>query len=485
MTKSILAERAATFDDFRRIREAGRNPFVPQALEHIYIKLTFKLQFESASTAEDARKFLRSIARAAMAAQGIGEQYEGILLEVQGSLLHVGLPLEKRGSRAFVADLHAAYMVIFNDRGLPVDDWRMTVDGGNTLIVSAPSVHGDESYVSLGKSANRPAKHLYAQLELPEDRRDLKRFHVGIRDPRTDRWRHHKLDDLPTHLEEAKAIAQDARRIEPALDFFEVFSEGRVVTARSAPISPSGTPGSPSAEKPHAYFGWVMRADLDGFTARVEECFDNDQKLQELAVQFFAVMDAAQEFAEGHAESLVQLPWAGDNFTAAAVFGSRHEYDEAIPKRLVELSLDFEKEMNEAADDGGFGGWAHGIAGGEVHGSSRGNIYLAGVEVGGRRFLVGAGEGFGRSAQAFGDVNPDAGELVVYESDYQRLDEDYKEKFEEATTRRGEQSTLYQSAEVRALLMVRAEEAAMAVSTTVTFTGGAKRRVPVKPHYDD
>lgn len=482
MTKSILAERAATFDDFRRIKEAGRNPFAPQALEHIYIKLKFKLQFETASTAEDARKFLRSIARAAMAAQGIAEQYEGILLEVQGSLLHVGLPLEKRGSRTFVADLHAAYMVIFNDRGLPVDDWRMTVDGGNTLIVSAPGVHGDESYVSLGKSANRPAKHLYAQLELPEDRRDLKRFHVGIRDPRTDRWQHHKLDDLPTDLEDAEAIAQDARRIEPALDFFDAFSEGRVVTARSTPIAPSGTPGSPSADKPHTYFGWVMRADLDGFTDQVEECFDNDQKLQELAVQFFAIMDAAAEFAEGHAESLAQLPWAGDNFTAAAVFGSRREYDEAIPKRLIQLSLDFEKEMNEAADDGGFGGWAHGIAGGEVQGNSRGNIYLAGVEVGGRRFLVGAGEGFGRSAQAFGDVNPDAGELVVYESDYKRLDEDYKEKFEEATTRRGEQSTLYFLAEVAGLRRVRGWKGSVGAATIVTFPRKEARAVSTKPY---
>ena len=171
----------------------------------------------------------------------------------------------------------------------------------------------------------------------------------------------------------------------------------------------------------------------------VEECFDNDQNLQVLAADFYAIMDAAARFTVLHKETLAQLPWAGDNYTAAAVFPEKLDYDSAMPRRPVELSLDFEKEMREAAADSGFGGWAHGVAGGDVHGNSAGNVYLAGIEIRDRRFLVGVGEGFGRSTQAFGDINPKAAEIVVYTPDWKRLDADYKKLFEPAVTRRGEE----------------------------------------------
>jgi len=455
-------------------------------IEHVYIKLDFLPLYENARSAEDARGFLRSVSRAAKTSHDVAKLNGGMLLEVQGSTLHVGiLPTSLKSLKAmdFVGDLHGAFRVLFDGAQSRIDGWRITVDAGNTLLVAGRGVHGDESLVSLGKAANRPAKHLYQQLELAESDRNLKRFYVGLRNPQTDRWRYIDLNKLPQHLEEAKSIAKEAREAEPKLDFVEAASGWKPINAQAIPIAPAGTPDSPSARSPHTYFGWVMRADLDGFTSRVEQCFDNAEKLKELASEFYCIMDAAAQFTEQHSESLAQLPWAGDNFTAAAVFDTKANYDEAIPKRLVELSLDFQKEMAEAADVSGFGGWAYGVAGGIVHGNSGGNVYLAGVEVGERRFLVGAGEGFGRSAQAFGDINPKAEEVVIYDPDCKQLQELYKNVFKPAVNVHGQQSSLYHVANADALVRVRARQGAVGTATIVSMPDRKSRMVAPRPHF--
>ncbi len=391
---------------------------------------------------------------------------------------------EMDSANAFVGELHGIYRLIYGGQLSRVDGWRMTVDTDKTLVVAGRGVHGDDSWVSLGQAANRPAKHLYAQLEKAEADRDLKRFCVGVRNPLNGRWIHESLDRVPVRLDEAvKGIAETVKRAEPKIDFIQASTGWKQVTARALPLGPAGTPSSPSPENPHTSFGWVMRTDLDGFTARVQDCLDKDEKLQELAEQFYCIMDAAAQFAQRHQETLAQLPWAGDNFTAAAVFPDKAGYDAAIPKRLVELSLDFEKDMAEAATECGFGGWAHGVAGGDVHGNAAGNVFLAGVEVGQRRFLAGAGEGFGRSAQAFGDINPKAGMIVVYKPDWERLDESYKKVFEPAVNVRGQQSTIYYIAKAESLLRVRAQQASAVSFTTISFPREQPRIIPTKPHY--
>jgi hypothetical protein len=486
MSKRLKTLRIDDLGNLLEIKSASQvRPFTPLPLVHVYVKLDFKLKYENANNAEDAKGFLRSIYRAALAAAGIAEQYSGLLLEVQGSTLHIGLPhahgnVGPVSAPPYLGDLHAAFRLIFDNPKSRVEGWRMTVDAGKTLIVAGYGVHGDGSFVSLGKSANRPAKHLYSELELPEDQRSLKRFWVGLRNSLTEKWHHEPLDRIPSRLVRLKSIAEDARRAQPK---FSLLGMGKQVTARAYPIGPAGTPASPSPENPIIHFGWVLRSDLDGFTARVEGCFDDNQKLQELAGDFYGIMETAAAFAERHKESLVQLPWAGDNFTAAAVFIEKSEYDSAAPKRLVELALDFEKEMTADAVDSGFGGWAHGVAGGVVHGNAAGNVFLAGVEVGQRRFLVGVGEGFGRSAQAFGDINPKAKQVIIYKPDWERLDPAYKKVFEPAVTHRGEQSSLYYAARVDALLAVRARQASAGSPTIITFPGGQSQNIPTRPHY--
>lgn len=487
----ILTERVADLGQFRAMKAAGiKLPLWPLELAHIYVMLDFKPEFEHAATADHAKGFLSSVARASMAADQIAQRYNGLLLEVQGSVLHIGLQqrYDKQlldSARAFASELHWVYRRLFPDQQKRVQGWRMTIDAGKTLVVAGRGVHGDDSYVSLGKAANRPAKHLYAQLELPEAERQLNRFYVGYRTLPTGRWLHENLDNTTQRLEEAvEKIVANARTAEPKLDFSETVGGWKQVTARARPIGTPGSPTSPTPDKPHTYFGWILRSDLDGFTARVEACFDNDVELRKLAEQFYCLMDSAAQFVERHKLELLQLPWAGDNFTAAAVFSEKAEYDAAIPKRLVELTLDYDKNMVSAAVECGFGGWANAVAGGDPNGNAAGNVFLAGVEVDGRRFLVAVGEGVGRSVQAFGDIDPKAKDLVLYEPDWKRLHDSYRAAFEPAVKpKSGVRSTLYRKANVDALRKVQAREAAATSSTIIEFPGEPKLVIPTRHHY--
>ncbi|HYF13857.1 MAG TPA: hypothetical protein VD971_02160 [Phycisphaerales bacterium] len=483
MPTTIKAERAKDFKDlFEARKQAGSFPFSPVLLAHLYVKLDFQPKYENATTADDARAFLRSVARASHAAQMLADRRGGTLMEVQGSLLHIGIPVGNDDFEpllSFAGELHQIYNGVFDDRASRVQSWCMTMDVGKTLVVSQRGVHGDDSWVSLGTAANRPAKYLYSQLERNKEDRALKDFHIGCWHPTRREWVIEDLAKIRVRLDDSVGMVREARQFSPQVLYKEARSGLKETVARAVPVDF----GDPVADKPEIYFGWLMRADLDGFTKRVEQCMNDDAKLQALATEFYQVMQCAADFTARHKESMVQLPWAGDNFTAAAVFATRDSYDDAAPKRLVELALDFEKEMGDRAGGCGFGGWAYGVAGGTVHGNAGGNVYLGAVILAGRRFLVGAGEGVGRSAQAFGDINPKASELVLYKVDWDRLHDSYKRAFETAVTVRAQPSTLFKKASALGLNRVRASAAAAPAQTRVSVAPGQYQTFSSKPHH--
>lgn len=487
MATRVLTERADNFQSFGRMTKSGNVlPFSPTELHHIYLKLDLESKYENAASAEDAKLFLRSVARAAMATADVAKHFGGELLEAQGSMIHACLPTGFSSSTSiseFASMLHAALTTTFRGRSR-VQGWRMTIDTGNTLLVAGRGAHGDESWVSLGRAANRPAKHLYAQLQKPEDQRSLKRFHVGIFDHQTGRWGYQNLDVGSVRFSDFSFMENSLRTKEPTLHYPRaVQTRFGLVEKTALSVGSLGTGTSPTADKPQTYYGWVMRADLDGFTARVDQCFDNDDELQSLASDFYQIMNTATNFVGEHSETLAQLPWAGDNFSACAVFPSISEYEKALPKRLIDLSMDFEVEMNDLADQVGFGGWAHGIAGGSVHGNSNGNIFIAGIEVDERRYLVGAGEGVGRSIQAFSDINPEPEHYVVYQPDLENMDSEYKSKFRSATNTRNQQSSLFSISTTKDLLSARSYIDAKGAPVIVTSVGGYKEAIEPKHYY--
>jgi hypothetical protein len=294
--------------DLKRLFLASRPDEVPTLLPslfwHIYIKLDFQKQYENAETKADGHAFVVSVARAATAAEVVLRSADGIVVEVQGSVIHCLLhdvrknPEEmRRQCRA----IHNALQFVFSDAS-KVEGWRMTVDWGKTLLVRGRGIHNDDSYVSLGNAANAPAKHLYSELAVPsEDARRLKRYMLGVHDTESNNW---SYEPLRVPLTEGFTKSASAELTEAKTRDFQVINM-LTKEARAVPDFDSGrslvqlraNDVVESNEAPVAFFGWVMRADLDGFTARVENCFDDDNELLILGKSFQDIMDEGARFA--------------------------------------------------------------------------------------------------------------------------------------------------------------------------------------------
>lgn len=441
---------------FARAADLSASPsLMPANFWHIYIKLEFKKQYENADTKSDGKSFVRNVMRASAAVEEVVTSADGIVVEVQGSVIHCLLPDDTCNSTDVRTQCHSinnALHLIFNDASR-VEGWRMATDWGKTLLVSGRGIHDDNSYVSLGNSANAPAKYLFAQLARgSEEARSLKRFMLAWRATSSSNWIH---EHLGTQVNEEFRKVASATFAEIRGKDFGVTSvltkqarAAQDVRAQAAPVDSTGSTNGLSNGEPVVYFGWIMRADLDGFTARVEKCFDDDLELLRLGERFQKIMDEAAEFADGHDEILVQLPWAGDNFTAAVVFSEKDKYEDAIEEKLVQFSLDFSDALDDVAASAGLSGWAQSIAGGNLHGNSVGNIYIGAVEFEGRRFLIGTGQGMGRSTQGFSDMNPGPGQLAVFEDDYALLLKPYQEQLIDREKSDGSQSTLFRKGNV-------------------------------------
>jgi len=252
--------------------------------------------------------------------------------------------------------------------------------------------------------------------------------------------------------------------------------------ASAAPLSPAGSPDSPSANDPSAFFGWVMRADLNGFTARVHVCQDDPKKLSDLALQFIEVMDAATDFTHNHEVMMIQLPWAGDNYTSAAIYNSKPDYCSGFKKAGVDLALDFDRYLGDTTTLPN--NWAYSLAGGDVHGNAAGNVFIGSVAFRERRFLLGAGLGFGRTLQGFGDISPEGDEVVAWHEDVSNMPDHFKNRFKIALKTSGETSALYKKSTLDDLeegLVEHKADSKPAITVGPSGTG----KIYVKPHFDD
>jgi hypothetical protein len=485
--------------DLRRMSRSSRldeePTLLPSLFWHIYIKLDFQKQYENAETKADGHAFVVSVARAAAAAELVLRGADGIVVEVQESVIHClihDVHKNPEAMRRQCSAIHRALEFVFSG-GSKVEGWRMTADWGKTLLVRGRGIHNDDSYVSLGNAANAPAKHLYSELSVPSevDRR-LKRYMLGVRDAESNNWRHESLTVL---LSEGFTKIASAELTEAKTREFHVTNmltkEARAVRdfdSGQSLVHLRANDMVETNEAPVAFFGWVMRADLDGFTARVENCFDDDDELLVLGKKFQDIMDEGARFAGLHSELLVQLPWAGDNFTAAVTFADRDAYHFAIDRRYVEFSLDFANELKSVTANAGLQGWAQTSAGGDVHGNAHGNIYVGSVSFENRRFLIGAGVGFGRTSQAFSDMKPKSGELVIFDDDYSSLLKPYQNQFVGRTRHDGAVSTLFRKAIMADLTEARIQidrslsSVAQPVKTSVTIGGGLTAKVSSRPY---
>jgi hypothetical protein len=181
----------------------------------------------------------------------------------------------------------------------------------------------------------------------------------------------------------------------------------------------------------------MLRADLDGFSARVRSAFsDGDYGLQKLVEEFCTLIDYPKNFADklpGGVQTVV-FPWAGD---CANLFLTCEDYDSErgyLPNRLglewhrladqVREGIAWRKLMGQTK-------WIVAIAGGNPTVEGHGSILTANVAASGRLFHVGAGWSWRRSLDAEQSDGLTRDDTVVQVEDFSGLSKPCRDAFQD------------------------------------------------------
>jgi hypothetical protein len=417
---------------------------------HIYGDLHLNLDLAAATDQDKANLFLEVLEDYARIASDFARgRPEVLIFEVQGERIHLFFN-RNTANESTISELidfcayftDAVYDVIKPKVG---EDWGgfcMAADFGRAIVLST-GAEGDDSLISLGNPANAPAKRLARQPQVKSGhlalRSGLAKFCPEIKDVAgrysVGSWIEVDVKDRPmliqksanaTILEEAIANSKSA----------SLNRDGRQTVALSAKAAEFVETGRATVQNPTFVQGFIFRADLDGFTRRVDAAFSqNDpQAIQRLVLEFLQIMKIPEAFEDYVGRPMIRLPWAGDCYNAIFLPKDHESYEATqsyIPAVVSTRWLDPDGQVNATRDEALSAAakrnqWSVGIAGGE---ESKGRLLVANINTWHRSFLVVAGWGARRSIDAQNADGLKANEAAVHTDDHQALNSSYKAAF--------------------------------------------------------
>lgn len=349
------------------------------------------------------------------------------LLEVQNNVLHFhkeGSDLESTAIDALCFSYvftKVLYEALAEDMG---DHWRgfaICMDHGESIIVRRGR-SANSSAISLGPSANRPAKRLHygktasGCVEFPaswtEELLGRKAqgdwFSLNLRDrtnlPLLNRFENAELE---SQLRRAIADARLTRSLsgQPATPF--VLAQGNSLIEQ----------GHFSTDRPLSMRAICMRVDLDNFSSTVEAAFrQGEEAVEAVAKGFLRILELGDYFEKRH-YGVVRLPWGGDSVSfIIPPTGDLQAFRGQEWVRLVEEWQSFASNTPDGRRNKWESvfrdvGWAIGMSYAED-----GWCLVAPIETDSRKFLIAAGAplSLASNAQNLGK----AGETVIHNTDY-------------------------------------------------------------------
>lgn len=407
--------------NFSQLYEERKPGFYPATGYHIYCELRPIAAFEETKDNAGAKKFVRIVDKFAKMGEEAAKDYGLGLLELQGRVLHFFKPGPDATANTdsvidFVHEFtQTAYDELRDDMGKDWHGFASAFDHGRCILLNHSSQHTD-STISLGPSANGPAKRLFNHCPAG---------HVSA------------PGRLVTHLVRQGSQWVDIdlknRAVSPTRTraLHERFAGVRELIRKSdkTMVNFSALPGQNilhmTPEHPLHLTGATVRFDLDGFSKLVAQAFDRgDQAVAAIARSFKAVMDYAEKIAQAHQPCLM-LPWAGDCATFLLP-----EVPEKLP-RWLEFCMDWldgsinglDSPLATLADIKGTR-WAAGAARGTT-----GSLVAATSYIHGKPFLFAGGwpHAIAKKAQESALGN----EVAIDMDDHQRLSGAARKLFEE------------------------------------------------------
>lgn len=451
---------------------------------HIYGHLGLHLRLAAAEEAKNADTYLDLLEEYAQIAEACSGRVGAALLEVQGERLHFLLPAAALDNASIkqllqfcIALTGTVYDTLKPKAGEDWDGFALAADHGRVIVI-ATGREGDDSVVSLGNAANRPAKRLARTPAVKAGYLALASAVFG-KSPllisggafRADQaWIEINVKEPAGYLAPVINVPLQNQMNESATAIANAFRERRnlVTFATANDIAAHAT-----IDDPVEVQAICVRADLDGFSRQVEAAFaaGTEQAIRSLIQRFLVIMDFPEEFGKRLNRTVISLPWAGDCAT------------QIIPLNRGEIWATLRKTMPAVAaitwhdcdgeDDGRIQEirtamegtrWAIGVAGGDEDEGSSGRMLIANIRTAARKYRVASGWNVRRSLDAQQADNVVADDTVVHITDYDGLNTNYQIAFKELRD-----STIFRCAKLAALKRVRQNQiAAMSVQTSVT-----------------
>lgn len=383
---------------------------------HFYAYLTVAQYLQKAEESPLKQRLVRiydNYTKAAKAATNKTPNGTVSLLEHQGVLLHFYLDYKKEEERSvitFAKELSESVKGrIFKDKEDGVVGIKMAAEFGTSIIIKVPSASGEtaaHSRISLGPSANDPARKLLGGRS-PLSWHFAYRTSDGI-EPWTD------VDCTPPKT------AKDRYSTDEGTEF------QHVVLNASIEKVPDNPP-----EDPATYYGYVFRADMDGFTDRVRSAFasGNQSVIERLALDFINFMedvnDWQQTFIPGH--KIIVFPWAGDccNMIAYPVDDRDTNDRNLVKKSLSEFPIQMIRSWNDYLKTKNrrdwLNDWTYGMASGSI------KVFSVFVDNVPYRLMAGWPVGTSQEGVNLDGTKPD--DLIMHDDDINEMDDYAKKSF--------------------------------------------------------
>jgi hypothetical protein len=400
--------------------------FFPTRGVHIYCELRPSEKLKISESDQSALKYLRTIEDYVHYGIAAANQSQVLLFEPQGNVLHFYRPGELtrdtvldalRFSYVFTSTL---YDELKDDLGEDWNGFATAMDHGDCVVVR----HGfdpSSSTVSLGPSANRPAKQLLygrtpaGHIDVPSTWAAF----FGVRE-KSEWYSINAKDRSPMGLANSFEDAQMRQQFLNEIRRFR--QDGQRSRISGVTLLDAGAMYRPNFKltAPHRLEANCIRADLDGFARTIEAAFrQGEEAVEAVALRFKDILEFGDSMQRVNPGSIL-LPWAGDCATLivpprAGVSANLREH------QWLETAIQWQTLSD--ADEKQRQKWQRLFTGvdwsiGAAHGD-RGLCVVAPIQTLNRSFLIGAGWPVATSLTA---QNKGKGrEILIHQSDYDSL----------------------------------------------------------------
>lgn len=401
---------------------------------HVYNRLGLTLRLSAAEDDKSATRYLRILEAYTDIVDEAARTWGLSILEAQGEVMHSLLVADVADARSikrvvgFCSSVtQTVYEVIPKIAGTAFDGFKSAADHGRSIVIG---LSDNMSVVSLGPSANAPAKQLpnvtAGHLSMLKEHWET----VGRTGERTN-WV--EVNVLTPSEQTSEWVNQD-----PAYAQFGSYTAKRTwafnESSERAIAFGSRAYNVANSSAPARFQGFFFRADQDGFSKQVEEAFASGQELriQQLVAGFRDTVNQSLAFNQATPWTCLRLPWAGDCVNMILLPRDGQNYAAMREK----ASLIAPKAWHELWTKSRSGTrWAVGLAGGNGEEGNDGIVLVATMRAAGRSFPIAAGWSVRRSADAYQADGVRGEDTVIPIIDRKALDEVYQEAFKPLDSR--------------------------------------------------